>query len=888
MSAFKRIFRRGHLYSDLSREIQEHLEEKTEELMAGGMSREDAITMARRAFGNTLLLEERSREVWRWPTLENVIADLRYAVRQLRKAPGFTTVCVLTLALGIGANAAVFSFVDALFFRPLPYSQPELLAALVAHKSGATRAGQAFSEDDNSHDGETWELVRDSVPAVQAAAYDGTTGVNLQTDKTVRYVEQQKVSAHYFEVLGIHPIIGRSFTEEEDRPSGPRVALLSYALWKSAFTLDPQIFGQTILLKGAPHTVVGVLPANSQTPQSADVWTPLQPSRSGEGSGNNYSIILRLHEGTTWQQVDAQLRPLHPSYLIDFTRGQKNGEVWLQALPLQQDLARPARLPTIILMSAVGFILLIACANLAGLMLVRVLRRRPEMATRLALGATGAAILRQVMMEPLLLVLTGAGAGLIVAVGILDFLCKLLAPEMLPVGGANLDLRVMGFAVAVSFCTALMIGILPALEASRVDLRTSMGANSGRSVGEAGGRRTRQFLIAAEVTLTVVLLSTAGLLIRTLVHLKTLPPGFDPSNVMTARVSLDDARYHDAAAFQKLLNTSVAAMHRIPGVESAAVGLSLPYERGLNNGILVADGAQAGTGWASSAVYVTPEYFQTLRIPVLMGRAFTENDTSGSERVAIVNVSFARQYLGGEDAVQRHLKTSKAGPTLTVVGLVADVAKRPGLEQTAPLASEPTYYLPGAQTDQNMANIAHTWFQPSWIVRTRGPVSSLAGAMQKALEEAAPALTFAGFHNMRDLENKALEHQRTEVILLAVLAGLALMLSLIGVYGLVSNLVTQRTREIGIRMALGSTLQRTIVEIGKAGILAAGWGIAAGLGLALFTVRIIRTELYGVRPHDPVTFGAILILLLAAVLVASLAPTARIARIDPASVLRSE
>ena len=889
MNWFKQVFRRKHLYADISEEMQEHLEEKTEELVAGGMAREEAVAAARREFGNTMLLEERSRQVWRWHGVDTLLTELRYAVRCLLKTPGFTCVCLLILALGIGANTAIFSFVDALFFRPLPYPQPEHLGALLAHKGGAQKSGEIWGEESDSIDGEAWELVRDNVPAVQAATYDETTGVNLQVDKAVRYVEQVKVSAHYFEVLGIPPLLGRGFTEEEDRPQGPAVVVLSYALWKSLFELDPHVLGKNILLKGAPHTVVGILPANAQMPMPADVWTPLRPSRSGEGSGDNYGAILRLRDGAAWAQADAQLRQLHPSSLVEFTHQEQNGEAWLHAVPLQENLGRSARIPTIILMSAVGFILLIACANLAGLMLVRVIKRAPEMATRLALGATRTGILRQITMEPLLLVLAGTLAGLGVAVGILDFLRTVLSAEMLPVGGVNLDLRVVGFAVLVSFCTALLIGIFPGLEASHVDLRTSMGGTSWTSIGSAGSYRVRHFLIASEVALTLVLLSATGLLVRTLTHLETLPAGFDPNHILTAQASLDDDRYHNASAFQNLIRTSVAAMQRIPGVESAGFGLSLPFQRGLNEGIGIADGAQAGTRRVTSTVYVTPDYFRVLRIPLLAGRAFRESDTPKNELVAIVNISFARMYMGTEDAVGRHLKGAKNSPPMTVVGVVADVTKRPGLAQNAPLtAGEPTYYIPVTQADQATVNLAHTWFQPNWIVRTRESIADLPKEMQRALAEADPLLPFAGFHEMRDLEHQALSHQRTEVFLLGLLAALALLLSVIGVYGLVSNLVTQRTREIGIRMALGSTVRRAMVEVGQSGMVAAMCGAAAGLGLAVAAVRFLRSELFGVQPYDPLTFAATLGLLLFAVVLASFAPTARVARIDPAATLRSE
>jgi hypothetical protein len=341
-------------------------------------------------------------------------------------------------------------------------------------------------------------------------------------------------------------------------------------------------------------------------------------------------------------------------------------------------------------------------------MLVRVTRRRPELATRLALGATRWAMLRQIMMEPLLLVFAGGAAGLAAALGTLDLLQKLLPADMLPVGGLKIDGSVLAFALAALLCTGLLIGILPALEASRVNFHSSIGASAARTVASAGKRRTRQTLIAAEVTLTVVLLAGAGLLIRTLIYLETLPPGFDPNNVMTAQLSLDDAHYQDSASFQKLLQQSVASMRSIPGVESAAVGLSLPYERGLNTGVTIADGAEAGQRFMTSAVYVTPEYFHVLRIPLLAGRTFTDSDTAESRPVAIVNASFAVKYLGTINAVGRHIQRGAE-----VVGVVADVTKRPGLTGSVPLASEVTMYTPATQAKQEGVNLAHTWFQPS-------------------------------------------------------------------------------------------------------------------------------------------------------------------------------
>ncbi len=884
MNWIKRLFTRRRLYSDLSQEINEHLEQKVEELVANGMSREEAVSVARREFGNVTLVEEYGRTVWQWQTLEYILRDARYAVRQLRRNPGFTFTVVLTLSIAVGANTAVFSMVNAMLLRPLPYPQPDRLASLMAHYAGS-KAGQIVIDDDNSQDGETWDLVR-SVPSVGAGAWSGARGVNLQTATSARYVQEQRVSTGYFEALCVPPVLGRSFTEEEDSPNGAKVVMLSYELWQSLFSSDPAALGKTISLKGEPYTVIGVLPARTETTSHADLWTPLRPSRSGEGSGNNYGIVLRLRDGATWAQADAQLAQLRPAMLDDFERRQPDRHAWLYAFPLQKDLARAQATPVFLLMCAVAFILLIACANLAGLMLVRVMRRGGEIATRLALGATPASILRQLMMEPLILSLAGGMTGVAVAVGILDFFTKMLPHGMLPFGGLSIDGHVLGFAVAVSFCASMLIGALPALELRRMNIRLSLAASASRSGTYGGRQRTRQTLIAGEVTLTVVLLLSAGLLLRTLIYLQTLPPGFDANNVLTAKVALDDARYHDAAPFHKLLQQSVAAMRRIPGVESAAVGLSLPFERGLNDGFHIADGPQAGTKDMSSSSYVTPEYFRALRIPLLSGRAFAESDTPDSQPVAIVNASFARKFLGTTNAVGRHIQSGKT--TYEIVGMVADVTKRPGLAASAPLATEVTYYVPATQTGQEGINVVHVWFQPSWIVRTKGPINGLTSAMQAALAEADPALPFAGFHSLNELQADALQQQRLEALLLGVLAALALLLSLVGVYGLISNLVVQRAREIGIRMALGSSVGQAMVEIGKSGITAVACGVGGGVLLAGLTLQALKNQLYGVRTYDPATLISVIALLALSAAAATFLPTRRIAWIDPALTLRSE
>ena len=537
-------------------------------------------------------------------------------------------------------------------------------------------------------------------------------------------------------------------------------------------------------------------------------------------------------------------------------------------------------------MSAVALILLIACGNLAGLMLVRVMRRGGELSTRLALGATKASIFRQLMMEPAILAITGGLLGLALAGGSLDLFTRFIPADILPMTGLAIDGRVVSFALLATFLTSLLLGILPAMEIRRAEIRPSMAAASRSGSGNGRAPRIRQALIAGEVTLTIVLLASAGLLIRTLIHLQTLPPGFDATNVMAVQVSLDDARYHNSQAFQRLLQQSIAAMKKIPGIESAAVGLNLPFERGLNNGFHVVDGLEKGPDQMTSSNYVTPEYFRVLGIPLITGREFSESDTANSQPVAIVNESFARKFLGSTNAVGRHIGSGKS--TYLIVGVVGDVTKKPGLIVDAPLAREVTYYVPAAQVEQSLLNLVHVWFQPSWVVRSQGEVTGLTKSMQKAMALIDPALPIASFHRLGELQVLALRQQRFEASLLGMLAGLALVLSLVGVYGLVSNMVVQRTREIGIRMALGSSIRQAMLEVGTSGLQAVAFGLAGGLALSAISVRLIKSELYGVKSYDPLTFIAVLTLLILAATAATFLPTRRIARIDPASTLRAE
>lgn len=801
---------------------------------------------------------------------------LRFAFRQLARNRGFSLAVIITLALAIGANTAIFSIVNALLLKSLPYPHPE-------------RIGTIFRNIDGPHpydgphgiDGAQWQKLRDNVPALISAVCGWTvSGVNLETGARVAYVHDGRISQHYLDVLGIHLAAGRSFTAAEDQPHGPNAAILTYGLWRNIFQGDPGILGQAIHLKGQLYTVIGILPQGATIPKNADVYTALQPTTSGEGAGANFQVITRLRPGATWQQADAQINRAWAADAALFAAQNHATRVSFYSVPLQQGQTASLRPKALALMLAAAFILLIACANLAGLTLIRMTRRTPEIATRLALGASHWQIQKQLWIENLLLAFLGGGAGIAVGYLALRGLLSLLPKNYIPVASVPLDVRVLSFTLVVSLLTSILIGMLPALTSRRVDLRSSMAS---RAIAGGERLRLRQALIAGEVALTVLLLAGSGLLVRTLIHLETLPPGFNPHGVMTAKASLDDARYFDPASLRTLLNESTGAMRRIPGVQNAAVAVSLPYERILNGQITLQDGPDAGQHVQTDADFVTPDYFATLQIPLLAGRSFTASDGVNTHPVAIVNQTFAHKFFRGENPIGHAFDNG-----VVIVGVVADTQISSGLNWVAPLQTEETIYRPATQIDPHFLPVLFVWFQPSWIVRTAGPIQGLTGQMQRALATVDPGVPFSGFYSMSDLLNQTLATQRIEVALLGVMAGLALLLSALGIFALVANIVAQRTREIGIRLALGSSLRQAMVHIGAPGVGAAAVGLAAGLLLSTAGLRVMRSVLYGVGVYDTPTVAAVVLTLAAVTLLATVIPALRIARIDPATTLREE
>jgi predicted permease len=805
--------------------------------------------------------------------------DVRFALRQFRKSPAFTLVVLATLALCIGANTAVYSVLDAVLLRAAPYPEPDRLALVV------TAYRQNGKEDINdSQTGALFEAVRDRAASLDCAAYAGWGGVNFAAEGRLEYIQQQRVSAGFFRVMGVAPQFGREFTRQEDVPKGAPVVVLSYGFWQRVFHGDLGVLGRGINLKGEPYTVVGIMPRDFRGTAPIDVWTPLRPTRTGEGAGSNYGVVARLRPGVTWAAASGQLKALSLGLTGEPGFPRENSDFEERVIPLQSGVASSSRSQILIAWAAVLTVLLIGCVNIAGLLMARSGARSREIATRMAVGGSRIVILRQLLVESLLLALGGGVAGIGLGAFAVDGLQHLDAELGQSWHPIQMDVRVMAAMMGVAVLTSLVFGLVPALQTTRIDIRSVL-TEGGR--GMAGGRRrwSRNALVAAEVALSLVLLVGAGLLTKTLSYLNGLTPGFDTRNVIAAEASLEDARYATSTAVNKLFTQSLDQIRRIPGVQSAAVALTLPYERPLNYGFRILDGDDRDQH-GMEFVYVTPEYFDAMRIPVLGGRGLLASDTPQSTHVAVVSQAFAAKWFHGGQAVGHHLKID--GNVLEIVGTVGDVQQHSGLTRgLGPMAIEPTVYVPVAQTSDGLLRV-HIWFSPKWMIRSVGSTGNLTAQVQRAVAAIDSQLPIAGFKTVDDLQGRYTRDQRYLATLFSILAGIAVLLAAIGIYGLISQSITQRTHELGIRLALGATPPQTMAAIVKPGIVLALAGVAAGYVLSRVAVRFLESLLWGVRPGDPATFVTMAAILLLVAALASLAPALRILRMDPARTLRSE
>lgn len=825
----------------------------------------------------------------------SLFRDFRYAARQLRNRPSLTITIVATLAFCIGANTAVFTIVDRLFFRPPPYPEPHRLAVIAT----AARFGGA-SEVDTSQDGAQWQIVRDHASMLDSAVFAAVGGINLFANgpeeylNHAEYVNNERVSAGFFHVLGAKPLVGREFTRAEDVPNGPPLVILSYGLWQRVFNGDAHVVGRTVELGGVPHVITGVMPAGFLPPSHSlnaaaarvDLWTPLRATSTGEGAGDNYEVIARLKPGATFAAVNAQLNSILRDY---FARKQLRTHFEETALPLATGETYDMREGVHLMWAAVGVVLLIGCANIAALLLARAASRSREIATRLAIGATRRNIIRGLLAECVLLALAGGVVGIVLGQYALQALIGLNPGGFETWGPVALDARVVLLMFAVSLATSLLFGLFPAFETASIDLRSSL-SEGGRSV--AGSRRQwkRQTLVFAEVALGVVLVVSAGLLIRTFLTLVSADPGFDPHHVVVASASLDDARYRTAQAGARLFRESESRIRQIPGVESAAVALSPPYGRPVNDCVSKINGVALGRQifCGVALTWATPGVFQTLRMPILRGTVFTESDTALTAPVAVVNKAFVRIYLNNVPNPPGSIVTLERRDW-RVIGVTSDVQVKSGWGgKWGPIDMFPQMYVPAAQVPDDLFALANVWFSPVWIVRTRGDLPGLPEAMGRAIAAVDPRLPLSSFEKIQAVAGRSLQQQRYRATLFSVLAGLATLLAAIGVYGLIAEAVAQRTREMGIRLALGANSSDVVRTAAQPGIFLSVAGVAAGLLAAVFATRLLKHLIWGVPATDPTTFLAVAALLITVAAIASIIPALRLAKIDPAQTLRDE
>jgi len=861
-------------------EMASHMAAYADDLIARGVPPDEAHRRARVEFGPLEEVREECRESvgLRWPFV--LARDLRYAARILRKSPAFTFTALLTLALCIGLNTAIFSVVDSMLLRQLPYPDPGRLVAIETHQQSTGEDYRGFAVT-----GRTLEELR-GASAFEIAAFSGiSAGINLVNGAHVESVSAQRVTAGYFHVLRVAPAIGREFTPTEDVRGGAAVTVLSHRLWMRLFNGDRSAVGRPVNLKGEPYTIVGVMPAGFHPPDPVDLWAPLRPSRSGEGGGTNYDVVGRLRPGATLAQADAQvaLVAVDAQKSGEFDKGTK---IEMHALPLQREFTKNIRTPLLVLWAAVVVVLIIGCVNIAALLLVRGAARAREIGTRMALGSGKSAVVRQLLCETVLLAFVGGAIGIVLGELGLKVL-KMLAGRSVDLTDVALDGRVLLISACASILTGLIFGLVPALQTSRVDIRTALLDGGSRGIAGGGRNWIRRCLVVTEVALGLVLLVVAGLLVRTFLYLHGLNPGFDGSNVLTAGISLQDARYKTAQRVNRFFDDTLDRVRQMPGVQVAGAGLTLPYEQPLNIGFKRMDGPHPDAqGAVTNLTYITPGFFEALHARLVRGRLLADADRKETEPVAMVNEAFVREYLRDQDPIDSHISTSNANRR--IVGIIGDFPQANGYGSYGPLSPAPGVFVPVSQVSDGFLQLVHVWFAPRLVIRTNGRSNANIAGVAEAVRSADPLMPVASFAAMDDVISRYMSDERFQAELLGALAALAMLLAAVGIYGLIANTVVERTRELGVRMALGSTSWQALRSVALPGVILALVGVAAGCALARACVGFVSHLVYGVRPTDPSTFVIAALALLLTAAIASLLPALRVTRLNPADTLRAE
>jgi putative ABC transport system permease protein len=819
--------------------------------------------------------------------IENTGRDLRFVMRSLAKTPGFAATAIVVLAVGIGANTAIFSVVNTILLKPLSYPEPESLVQLMNVDPQETDAAASVPK---------LNIWRQQTSIFQhVAGYDeGGAGLNLTGGDNPEQVQGVHVTADFFALFGAPVLAGRTFTAAEDSPNGGHVVVLSYGFWKRRFGGNPNIVGTSIQLDGQPFLVVGVIGRNFVTESGGDLWLPYQFDLNSQDLANYFAVAARLKPGITLQQANARLKIAAEQYRNTYPNA-LGPQGSFGVISLQESIVGDTRSSLLVLLGAVGFVLLIACANVGNLLLIRASGRKRELATRAALGAGRVQLIRQLLTESLVLSMTGGILGLLLGiVGVRMLLA--ISPGGIPRIGENgsavtLDLNVLFFTFAISVLTGILFGLVPAISASRPNLAATLNESSNRSgVGFRSGR-LRSVLVVSEMALALILVVGAALLIRTFRSLQSVDPGFDTHNVLTMAMSINADRFQKTAGVAQIVRDGTDRLTGLPGVTSAAAACCLPLQGGFGMSFDIVGrpkGNDPSTGGAGIST-VSWSYFDTFKVPVVRGRSFTEHDDGAAPGVVIINAAMAKEFWPkGDPLVDQLLIGAGAGPVFKepprqIIGIVGDM-RNGGLDQD-PVS---TMYIPIAQMSDKVtalnSRIAPLW----WIVRSRVEPSTLIKPTAVALREATGGLPVGHVRTMNEIAIATISRQRFSMLLLIIFGLSALLMAAIGIYGFMAYSVQQRTQELGIRMALGAQAPNIRNMVVRQGMVLAGIGVIIGIGGALGLVRLLAGFLFGVKAWDPAAFVVTPVLLSAVALLAVWIPAYRATRVDPVTALRSE
>ncbi len=868
---WRALTHKNEMDQELDEEMQFHLQRDVERNVKSGMSLEEARYAALKSFDRVEQSKEECRSARGVGLVENVVRDVTYSLRVLLKSYAFTIVVILTLALGIGANTAIFSFANGILLRPLPYPQSDRLAVLeeTAPKQGIRNMGVAYP---NFLDWRDQNTVFESL-----ATHFGTSRFSMSLGGQASEIRGSRVSYGLFEVLNVMPQLGRSFTMNEDRPEEDGVVILGYDLWQRNFGGDPNILGKTVVVSSRPRIVIGVMPRGFRFPEVSELWVPLAfTTKIYTRNDHGLEAIGRLKDGVSVAQAQSEMHRV--AARIEELNPVTNAGIEVRVTSLHENLSGDYRDALLILLGVVGCVLLVACVNVANLMLARATARQKEFALRTALGASRWRIVRQLLFESLLLALVGGTLGFALSAGALRLLLTAI-PINLPFWmNFSIDLRVLAFTIGITLLTGLIFGIVPALQTSRVDLNDTLKEGARGSSG--GGSHARSLLVVAEIAMSLVLLVGAGLMIQSFLRLRHVNIGLNPTNVLTATLITPRAKYKEDSQRAALIKQVVERVQNLPGVESASATATLPLNGNIwGRGLTVEGNPVAGGGQTPVVQHtvVTPGYFSTMGITLLAGRDFNDSDTKGSQDVTIIDERLARQYWANQSPIGKRVRFGPPEdnePWHTIVGVVSAVRHQRMQEET-----DPSVYLPHQKVPVGGLSL---------VARTSSKPNDFIAALRREVAQLDPDLPVSEVATMEEVVAKSIWQPRLYAMLFAVFAGGALLLALIGIYGVMAFLVQTRTHEIGIRMALGASTRDVFKLIVGRGMKLTAVGVVIGVGGAIALTRLMHSLLFNTSATDPFIFILISAVLSLAAFFACYLPARRAAKVDPLIALRYE